>query len=622
LFLFQNMIDFDIIENCELSDSDFPIVSDSLYGPGHQCGCGSLYDSYLQEELVAIYFHLTRSKSSKKINILREHLEEVLDFIKRNIKTYPEMMNYLKLFYRLIGQTRDLLHGKGEHDLTYMMIWVWYQKYPVLAIFAIHRFVSDFDESRNHIAFGSWRDIKYLCQYLREQGSQTKQLIDYCVSLMNRQFKKDLETWKFSNNPRSREHISNVAKWIPREYKKFDWLYELLVLDWAKTTHPCILASSLDCKNSYFDAVLKCKRLYRKQVSLLNKGLDTPQIKLCDKNRDNINPNNVSVYTMMKQPKLVFDEDLCSQKFKDYFEKKCMDFDLGLELGSEISSLEGIKNHCVLLPLSYLIKEAVGLIRQKCPSDYKSIYLDKQWKILSKTILDRGFENLLPILDMSFTIQMHDSESFYTAIGIALLIAERTSFGKRILVMDHSATWVNLDDDSDALCDSCNSFVSMVEKLYYSTLSNRSTIVNYDKVIDMIIVGLNFSSNKKKNKNKKPDMNIENLRLVFLSDFYNMERGVFERIDNRFLIEYKCSPQFIFWNLGTHKIHDLVVPCPIHQKNTILLSGFSANLIKVLNNGGFDVNDIKDITPYNTICNILNDRRYDIFEFYIEWLMD
>jgi hypothetical protein len=121
------MIDFDIIENCELSDSDFPIVSDSLYGPGHQCGCGSLYDSYLQEELVAIYFHLTRSKSSKKINILREHLEEVLDFIKRNIKTYPEMMNYLKLFYRLIGQTRDLLHGKGEHDLTYMMIWVWYQ---------------------------------------------------------------------------------------------------------------------------------------------------------------------------------------------------------------------------------------------------------------------------------------------------------------------------------------------------------------------------------------------------------------------------------------------------------------------------------------------------------------
>jgi len=619
------MIEFDIIENGELSDSDFPIVSDSLYESGHLCGSGSLYESYLQEELVAIYFHLTRCKSSQKINILREHLQQVLDFIKINIKTYPEMMNYLKLFYRLIGQTRDLLHGKGEHDLTYMMIWVWYQKYPVLAIFAIHQLVSDFDESRNHIAFGSWRDIKYLCQYLREQGSQTKQLIDYCVSFMNRQFKKDLETWKFSNNPHSREHISNVAKWIPREYKKFDWLYELLVLDWAKTTHPSILASSLDSETSYFDAVMKCKRLYRKQVSLLNKGLDTPQIKLCDKNRDNINPNNVSVYTMMKQPKLVFDEDLCSQKFKEYFDKKCMDFDfglgLGLEMGSVSSSLEGIKNHSVLLPLSYLIKEAVGLIRQKYPSDYKSNYLDKQWKILSKTIPNRGFENLLPILDMSFTIQMHDSESFYTAIGLALLIAERTSFGKRILVMDHSATWVNLDGDSDALCDSCNSFVSMVEKLYYLTLSNRSTIVNYDKVIDMIIIGLNFSSNKnkKKNNNKKLDINIENLRLIFLSDFSNMERRVFERIDNRFLNEYNCSPQFIFWNLGSHKIHDLVVPCPIHQKNTILLSGFSANLIKVLNIRGVEGDNI---TPYNTICNILNNIRYDIFEFYIEWLMD
>jgi hypothetical protein len=182
-----------------------------------------------------------------------------------------------------------------------------------------------------------------------------------------------------------------------------------------------------------------------------------------------------------------------------------------------------------------------------------------------------------------------------------------------------------LDDESDALCASCDSFVSMVEKLYYSTFSNRSTIVNYDKVIDMIIIGLNFSSNNNnnnKNNNKKLDINIENLRLVFLSDFSNMETEIFERINNRFLSEYKCSPQFIFWNLGTHKIHDIRVPCPIHQKNTILLSGFSANLIKVLNNGGFEGDDIDDITPYNTICNILNDRRYDIFEFYIEWLMD
>jgi hypothetical protein len=95
------MIDFDIIGNDELSDSEFPdfhIVSDSLYGPGYLCGSDSLYESYLQEELVAIYFHLTRSKCSQKINILREHLEQVLDFIKRNLKTYPEMMNYLKLF--------------------------------------------------------------------------------------------------------------------------------------------------------------------------------------------------------------------------------------------------------------------------------------------------------------------------------------------------------------------------------------------------------------------------------------------------------------------------------------------------------------------------------------------
>jgi len=101
------------------------------------------YDIFLKEQLVGLYFHITRTKSHQKLDIVRTSLGTVLDVFKKNLSTNPGLMPYFKQFYRMVGQTRDMFYGKGEHELTYMMLWEWYKRYPVLAIYAVHRLVLD-----------------------------------------------------------------------------------------------------------------------------------------------------------------------------------------------------------------------------------------------------------------------------------------------------------------------------------------------------------------------------------------------------------------------------------------------------------------------------------------------
>lgn len=541
------------------------------------------YDIFLKEQLVGLYFHITRTKSHQKLDIVRTSLGTVLDVFKKNLYTNPGLMPYFKLFYRMVGQTRDMFYGKGEHELTYMMLWEWYKRYPVLAIYAVHRLVLD--------GFGSWRDIKYLCHYLKEQGNKSQGFVDSCVKLMNQQLRTDLETWKFSVNARSRNCISNVAKWIPREHKKFDWLYELLVIDWAKTACPWILSTTSCSYDSYLAAKLKCKRLYRKQVSLLNKALDTTQIKLCSNKRDNIIPANVSSYTLMKQPKLLFSYDLCSQNFKTYLDKKFEDFASGLRTSG---------NPCSVLPLSYFVKQAMWVSGE---DTYRMDLLNHHWKILSKSISNKKLENLLPILDMGYSIQINDAESFYTAIGLAILVAERTTFGKRILVIDNKPCWVNLED--------CATFVSMVKTLDAETSSKRSTYVDFNKGMDMIILGLTTYNLCDPNRTQQLYKDIENLRVILFSNFDDLH--ICNRLIKRFTTEFaSSSPQFIFWNLGTGNIENTELPFD-YDSSSLFLSGFSPRLISSINRSRCSYD-----TPYSMVSNILNNERYACFENYID----
>ena len=547
------------------------------------------FHRFFKDQLVFFYFNLFKKFDTKNVLELSKKLSDVLQLLKNNLEKDPVFIEYLVLFYRMIGHTRDIYFGKGEHDISYMFLMVFYDNFPVLAIYAMHRFVQP-DDNLN-IPYGSWRDIKYLCDYIRKNSPKKENhgLIQYCIELMNSQLKKDYETWRFSIHARSRNHISNVSKWIPREHKKFHWLFNMLVLDWIKKNKPFLLNNNPYFNDiSYSKAILKAKRLYRRKVSTLNKAMDTTEIKQCSQNWNEINPKNISCYTLMKQRSLIFGKSekyqVCSKKIREHFDndKNC-------------SQYNGYFNKYLTnsYPIAFFVKEAYRLLKSGDNDSQKDL-LNKQWRMFSKTICINGFDNVLPIIDGSLYMQINDSESFYSAIGYSILIAERSSFGKRILMVDYQSTWIVLDSETD--------FIDIIENIQNSTVSRTNTLVNINTAMELIVYSLLQSNSTKRF--------IENMKLVFFSDFHDINMDSFKKP----FLKYGVSlPIFVFWNLSKQEIIE-----PLD--NVYVLSGISNGLLYVLCDLLKFMKTSKKkqiIDTYDNVRFILNNKRYDILENYI-----
>jgi len=74
------------------------------------------------------------------------------------------------------------------------------------------------------------------------------------------------------------------------------------------------------------------------------------------------------------------------------------------------------------------------------------------------------------------------------------------------------------------------------------------------------------------------------------------------------------TPFIAFWNLS--KSDNVILPCSIHQRSTVLLSGFSPCLLHTL----LDKYRRFHATPYKMICNILRHSNYDVLENYVRKL--
>ena len=168
--------------------------------------------------------------------------------------------------------------------------------------------------------YGSWKDIKYFCKYCKsQQMSIDSPLIKYCVTLINEQLLKDYNN--ITVNPCI---ISLAAKWVPREKSSFGWLYEKLA------TNYFVKYMRTSTKLNVDKAILKCKTDYRKICSVLNKHIDTLQIKQCQQNWSNINFDNVTSISMRKQYNAfrnvknidTTDRKICANNFTEYI--KCI----------------------------------------------------------------------------------------------------------------------------------------------------------------------------------------------------------------------------------------------------------------------------------------------------------
>ena len=253
--------------------------------------------------------------SLKRGNFIQSDLECLLSTIT------PEQTEF-KLLYRLIAHTRDINNGLGERDLTYAMICTWYRHYPVLAITALRFIVTT-------VGIGTWADIKYLCGYAtRTNDPNAEAIIDSAIGLLNYQLNADRIAWNKAladylqikattpdtlvPRPSGRDVMSFAAKWAPREKSRFGWVFQRMLVQWFR-----MFGGSVNVKS------------FRKMISLLNRELETVQIKQCSGKWADIGPETASICTLLRHKKAFTrvhtdDRATCAANFSDFYDTATM----------------------------------------------------------------------------------------------------------------------------------------------------------------------------------------------------------------------------------------------------------------------------------------------------------
>ena len=543
------------------------------------------WSNSIEEKIIQISFQVTRT-NQEGVERIQKVLNDLLSSLKYKVQSgsLPEKevaKGYLSILYRMVGHTRDIIDGKGEYTLTYMMIHKWFNFYPELAKFALKCLVDLGDKSVHQ--YGSWKDIKYFCDYCKEKGESTDHpLIQYAIKLTNEQLSKDF-TSLMSNS----SDISLSAKWAPREKSSFRWLYEALATDYYSQ-----YMTTATNENQSKRAVLKCKTEYRKLLSILNKKIDTLQIKQCGQEWSTIDFNKVTSISLSRQKQAFlnvkkdrsvrFSESLdrieCAEHFNAHIQKA---------VRGEVE-MKGKR-----VGMADFTKQAIELSRGG--SQIEKDLLNSQWRDNSTQTGALG--KMIAMVDVSGSME---GDPMHVAIALGIRIAEKSIIGKRVMTFSARPSWVNLEGYDDFV-----SQVAVVKRAEWGMNTNFSAAL--DTILDAII------------QNKMAPEDVQDMVLVILSDM-QMDAG--DRCDKQALYDtmkakYEAAgirvhgapykpPHILFWNLRSTR----GFPSLSNQPNASMMSGFSPALLNLFCEQG--INALQSCTPWSLLERSLENERYKI----------
>ena len=590
----------------------------------------------LQEKIMQFYFQLVRTSDANMIQSIAKDTRDILSAImvgltKSNYNTYMDMG---VIMFKILAHTRDIVSGKGEYMLFYVMLIEWAKVDFRFFDFTIRSLVyetSPISESQSQSQshpkhpLGSWKDMKYFLTYMKavlndSSESQSRvfkdiqtqrDLYSRCVNtivlLINDQLRADYAVYTQSHA----DSISLVAKWIPREKsKKFGWLYCYLTMNYFQHeipgdhTHP-----------SYERAVNRAFMNYRKMISALNKKLDTTQVKMCDKTWSDIDFNKVTSITTHKQTKSFLnvkhngetsryphdaDRENCRYNYEEYLR----------DVVEGKQRIKGSRVSVVDLVKSALSNQNLLMFSTSSPIIDT---INAQWKDNS---INNGADNLgemIAMCDVSGSMESDNSNPLYAAIGLSIRVAERSALGPRIMTFSERPQWIQLGIPGES-----DTFVKQVVKVRESPWGMTT---NFYYALDLIRQVIE--------DNKMPREVVEKLTLVIFSDMQmcdvspelrNIEkkntlfeniRQMFAKMGERLYGDSETPlkpPHIVLWNLRK----TTGFPCLSTDENVSMMSGFSPALLNVFCRKGID--GLKNYTPWSTLTETLNNSRYAVFE--------
>ena len=486
----------------------------------------------IKENILYFFFQLVRDQD---MTDLENRLFQLLSEIKTKPHKYQEELIVL---YKILCHTRDIRCGRGEMDLSYMQLYIWFCFDADLAYFALQQFVWG-------PKYGSWKDIKKICLFVKQKTSdENHPLIEYACNIMIVQIKHDL--LKIHEN----ESISLAGKWAPREKnRKYKWLYSKLATqmypEFSKT------AKNISSKQA---AVRKAKMFFRKDISLLNKYLFTTENIMCNFNWGCIYPslipsNALYKYRLALQNKTkdnkirrnTPDRHMCAGYLQHYIENT------------------SIKQSTV--PLATLVKGA-----QDCVTDIDRDIINSLWNAQKK--IHDFKQNLLAIVDLSSSMERNNNTPLYTAIALGIRASELAvgAFHDRLFVFSARPTWVKFDAK-----------MTFVDKVNIILSTSRGLNSNLKPVLETLIDAFC--------KTECDKTTIKDLDLCVLSDMQidqfskRVIHTLSENIKKIFIKNgFKTLPRLILWNMRK----TAGFPARSNDRHVVLLSGYTDKMFKLL----------------------------------------
>ena len=533
----------------------------------------------IRERILQLSFQLTRTKDYASLAWPTARLITELQTGYKNGLILKEVyVEYMVLLYKMVGHTRDIIDGKGECSLSYMLLNTWAVFDLELAKFALKQFVLN-DNPDVH-PYGSWKDIKYLYKY--SKGPDV--LVSYGIQLANEQLRRDVEA----------ENPSLLGKWVPREKSQFAEMFSLMASDYFSNYLATAKTDQAKTK-----ALLKAKMDYRKVISGLNKKLDTTQIKQCSNQWANLVPEKQTSITMHKQKQAFLNLKKNGEQRSDLDDRiKCGE--TFLEYAGKAARNEvAIKGKRI--GLNDFTKEELNIITYNKKNGPEAQILNAQWK--NNSLQTGALGKMIAMVDVSGSM---DGDPMNAAIALGIRIAEKSMLGKRVLTFSASPAWINVEK--------CDNFVEMVDVIRHD--SNWGMNTNFYAALDMILDSI--VANK-----LKPD-DVEDMVLAIFSDMqiddaHDNTSGkmdtMMDKIEKRYAEEgvklwgkpFK-APHILFWNLRSTS----GFPALSLQQNASMMSGFSPALLNLFCEQGLEA--LQACTPWSLFKKSLDNPRYQVLE--------
>jgi len=536
-----------------------------------------------QEKILQLSFQFTRCDADKieqHATMLRNLLTNLTSNVKISREKFVELMT---VAYKMVGHTRDIIDGKGEYALAYMQVLVWNEFYPELARFVLSQFVS----SDGH-PYGSWKDIKYFCNYCKSKGiSVSDPLMQHAFKLIIEQIRTDTIS----------EKKSLVAKWVPRsKSQRFGWIFnELAIMYFNNYIRTAKTNLQID------RAINKAKMSFRKLLADMNRQLDTTQIHQCAGTWSKIDHSKTTSITISKQ-KTAFlnkkkdgtqrsendDRVQCAENFTDRIKKAA---------AGEVE-MKGKR-----MGLNTFTIQARDLIRRSIREKDIQTEIDllnSQWRDNSSQTGELG--PMVAMLDFSGSM---NGDPIDCAMALGCRVAEKSILGKRVMSFSTNPTWHNLDG--------CDNFLDMIRVLQNGEVGYSTNFHGaFDRILDAIV-----------EKQLTPDQ-VEGMILAIFSDmqiddptvkapsnmesFYeSMERKYSETGVRLWGKPFK-PPHILFWNLRSTS----GFPSLSSQKNVSMMSGFSPALLNLFCEKGMDA--LQGCSPWSILVEQMNKPRYQCLE--------